>query len=163
MQEVNAAQHTGVVLHTPHQEIALRKYLLTALAAWAAVCAAPAWSAVDVGVGITIREPGVYGRIELGAQPPPPLLYAQPVIIARPAVVVQEPPLYLYVPPAHARDWRRHCARYNACGRQVYFVQEKWVRERYEEHHRHDHDNGRGRGHDKGHDQGPGKDRKYDN
>jgi hypothetical protein len=113
----------------------LRKYLLTILSAWAAVFTAPAWSAVDVGVGITIREPGVYGRIELGSLPPPPVLYPQPVIITRPAVVVQQPPMYLYVPPGHAKNWGKHCGRYNACARPVYFVQEHWVEERYEERH----------------------------
>jgi hypothetical protein len=113
----------------------LRKYLLTILSAWAAVFTAPAWSAVDVGVGITIREPGVYGRIELGSLPPPPVVYAQPVIITRPAVVVQQPPMYLYVPPGHAKNWGKHCGRYNACARPVYFVQEHWVEERYEERH----------------------------
>ena len=113
----------------------MKKYLLTVLAAMAAACAAPAWSAVDVGVGVTIREPGVYGRIEIGNFPPPPLLYPQPVIVARPAVVVQQAPMYLYVPPGHAKKWDKHCYRYNACARQVYFVQEQWVQERYEENH----------------------------
>lgn len=126
----------------------MKKHLLTAMAVLGTAFAVPAWSAVDVGVGITIREPGVYGRIELGSQPPPPVLYPQPVLIARPAVVVQQPPLYLYVPPGHAKNWGKHCGRYNACGRQVYFVRENWVRERYEEHHGRGHD--RGRGHDKG-------------
>jgi len=127
----------------------LNRTVLSLLAAvGAAVSAVPAWSAVDVGVGVTIREPGVYGRIEIGNQPPPPVLYPQPVIIARPVVVMQQPPLYLYVPPGHAKHWEKHCYRYNACGRQVYFVQENWVRERYAEHHGHDHD--RGNGHGKG-------------
>jgi hypothetical protein len=116
-------------------EVALKKYLFTVLAALAAAsAAAPAWSAVDVGVGITIREPGVYGRIEIGSQPPPPLLYPQAVIIAAPAVVVQ-PPLYLYVPPGHAKNWGKHCGQYNACARHVYFVQESWVQTRYDEQH----------------------------
>ena len=128
----------------------MKKYLLTVLAAMAAACAAPAWSAVDVGVGVTIREPGVYGRIEIGNFPPPPVLYPQPVIIARPAVVVvQQPPLYLYVPPGHAKKWDKHCYRYNACSRQVYFVQENWVQERYEENH--------GKGHGKNKNKGKGK------
>ncbi|QDL38382.1 hypothetical protein [Rhodoferax sediminis] len=69
-----------------------------------------------------ILAPGVYGRINIGNAPPPPVLYAQPVIITRPAVQVQQPPLYLYVPPGHAKKWSKHCAQYNACGRQVYFV-----------------------------------------
>ena len=134
--------------HRP-KEIALKKYLLTVLAAMAAACAAPAWSAMDVGVGVTIREPGVYGRIEIGNFPPPPVLYPQPVIIARPAVVVQQAPMYLYVPPGHAKNWGKHCGRYNACARQVYFVQENWVHERYEERH--------GKGHGKNKNKGKGK------
>jgi hypothetical protein len=104
-------------------------------ASLAAAAAAPAWSAVDVGVGVTIREPGVYGRIEIGNRPPPPVVYAQPVIIARPAVVVAQPPMYLYVPPGHAKKWGKHCSRYNACGRQVYFVQETWVHDEYQRAH----------------------------
>ena len=132
----------------------MKKYLLAALAAVAAASAAPSWSAVDVGVGITIREPGVYGRIEIGSQPTPPLLYPQPVIITRPAVVVQQPPMYLYVPPGHAKHWGKHCGRYNACARQVYFVQENWVHERYEERHgkRHDQPKGNGKGRGNKHD-----------
>jgi len=130
----------------------MKKYLLTVATVIAAASAAPAWSAVDVGVGITIREPGVYGRIEIGSQPPPPLLYAQPVVIHQPTVVVRQPPLYLYVPPGHAKDWGKHCGRYNACSRQVYFVQEQWVQERYEQHH------GKGQGKNKN----KGKGNKHD-
>ena len=133
----------------------MKKYLLTWLAVVAAAAAAPAWSAVDVGVGITIREPGVYGRIEIGSQPPPPLLYPQPVLIARPAVVVQQQPLYLYVPPGHAKNWGKHCARYNACARPVYFVKEEWVRERYDNEHR-------GKDKAKSKDKGKGKGKKDD-
>ena len=66
--------------------------------------------------------PGVYGRIEIGNAPPPPLIYTQPVIIQRAPVYVQQPPLYLHVPPGHAKKWSKHCARYNACNRPVYFV-----------------------------------------
>lgn len=104
-------------------------------------------AAVDVGVGITIREPGVYGRIEIGSAPPPPVLYAQPMIISQPRVVVAQPaqPMYLYVPPGHAKKWGKHCHRYNACARPVYFVQETWVQQRWESEHR-----GKGQGKHKG-------------
>lgn len=115
-----------------------------------ACAAVPAWSAVDVGVGITIREPGMYGRIEIGGAPPPPLLYPQPVIIARPAVVVAQPPLYLYVPPGHAKNWRKHCGAYNACGRQVYFVKEEWVQDTYYRAHPGKGPPKHGKGHGKG-------------
>ncbi len=125
-----------------------------AAATLVACAASPAWSAVDVGVGITIREPGVYGRIEIGSRPPPPVYYPQPVIIARPAVVVAHPPMYLYVPPGHAKNWRKHCGRYDACGRPVYFVKEQWVHDEYYRAHP-------GKGppkHAKGHGKGRGKD-----
>ncbi|HET9823140.1 MAG TPA: hypothetical protein VFQ16_15065 [Burkholderiaceae bacterium] len=121
-----------------------------ALAAALAASALPSLAAVDVGVGITIREPGMYGRIEIGSAPPPPVLYPQPVIIARPAVVAAQPPLYLYVPPGHAKDWGKHCGKYNACARQVYFVREDWVQDRWEREHP-------GKGHGKGHGKGKGK------
>ena len=68
--------------------------------------------------------PGVYGRIQIGNAPPPPLLYPQPVVIHQPAVVVPRAPIYLYVPPGHAKNWRKHCARYDACNQPVYFVKE---------------------------------------
>lgn len=103
--------------------------------ALAAVSSA-AMAGVDVGVGVTIREPGVYGRIEIGnGAPPPPVIYRQPVVIAQPVVVAPQPPLYLYVPPGHAKKWGKHCYKYDACGRQVYFVREEWVRARYVETH----------------------------
>jgi hypothetical protein len=67
-------------------------------------------------------QPGVYGRIDIGNAPPPPLIYSQPLIIQRPAVFVQQQPLYLHVPPGHAKKWSKHCGKYKACGQPVYFV-----------------------------------------
>ena len=125
--------------------------------ALAAAAAGPAVAQTSVGVSIGINQPGVYGRINIGDVPRPALVLPEPVIIAPPRVAVQRAPIYLYVPPAHQQDWRRYCGRYSACGQPVYFVQERWVRERYE----HEHpgwDRGRHRGwdkHDK-HDDGPG-------
>jgi len=132
----------------------MNKLLAFALAAAAAGSAA---AQTSVGVSIGINQPGVYGRINIGDVPRPALVLPEPVIIAPPRVAVQRAPIYLYVPPAHQQDWRRYCGRYSACGQPVYFVQERWVRERYE----HEHpgwDRGRHRGwdkHDK-HDDGPG-------
>jgi len=49
------------------------------------VCAsAPALSAPNVGVSVSINQPGVYGRVDIGNVAPPPLVYAQPVVIAPP-------------------------------------------------------------------------------
>ena len=69
-------------------------------------------------------KPGVYGRVEIGGAPPPPVVYAEPVIITRvPASAPAQPqPIYLHVPPGHAKHWKKHCKKYNACGQPVYFV-----------------------------------------
>lgn len=91
---------------------------------------APAFAQTSVGVSVAINQPGVYGRIDIGNYPQPRFINAQPVLIAPPRVVVQQQPVYLYVPPGHQKNWAKHCARYNACGQPVYFVKEDWVRER---------------------------------
>jgi len=139
----------------------------------AACAAAPVLAQPSVGVSIGINQPGVYGRINIGDVPPPALVLPQPVVIAPPRYAVQRAPIYLYVPPAHQRDWRRYCGRYSACGQPVYFVRDEWVRERYTREHpgwdrgrhrgweRHD-DRGPDRwhgGHGNGHDRGHGHDR----
>lgn len=120
------------------------------LAGAAAVAAAPAFAATQVGVSIGIQQPGVYGRIEIGNLPPPPVILPQPVVIAPSPVAVVRRPVYLYVPPAHQANWTRWCGHYAACGQPVYFVREDWVRERWEREHP-------GRGHAKGHGNGHGK------
>ena len=118
----------------------------------------------SVGVSIGINQPGVYGRINISNVAPPPLVYAQPVIIVPGPVAVQRAPIYLYVPPTQQQNWSRYCGRYGACGQPVYFVEERWVRERYEREFervqvREGHANGRHRGWDKHHDRDePGRD-----
>ena len=77
----------------------------------AAALSAPALAGTDVGVSIGISQPGFYGRIDIGSVGAPPVLvYPQPVIIARPAAVVVQRPIYLHVPPGHAKHWHKHCA-----------------------------------------------------
>jgi hypothetical protein len=134
--------------------------------------------AQDVGVSVTVGQPGFFGRIDIGNTAPPPVLYPQPVIIQRPARIIAEP-LYLRVPQGHAKDWGKHCGKYNACGRNVYFVRDEWYTNeyapRYREQHRgrdydrgddrrddrdddRGHGNGHGNGHGKGHGHGKHKD-----
>jgi hypothetical protein len=134
-------------------------------------------SATSYADGLNIRVmlsgqvvPGVYGQVTLGNDAPPPVVYAQPVVIEPQYATVA--PIYLHVPPGHAKDWRKHCREYNACNRPVYFVRsqeyEPEYQRHYQEHEReramarqqweerergHDHDHGHdhddhGRGHD---------------
>lgn len=134
-----------------------------ALLLLAAAGGANAQTYINATVGGELA-PGVYGRINIGNAPPPPLLYAEPVIIHRPAVVVPRSPIYLYVPPGHAKNWGKHCARYNACSQPVYFVQEPPPRrgphgrdhyhggkpDKHDKHHGKKHDKHEKHGHGKG-------------
>jgi hypothetical protein len=72
-----------------------------------------------------VLAPGVYGRVDISNGPPPPVIYAQPVIIA--PVAMAPAPIYMHVPPGHAKKWRKHCHKYNACGTPVYFVQANYA------------------------------------
>ena len=144
------------------------KRFLFAAAAVASAVTAPAFAA-DVGVSVQVGEPGFYGRIDLGNFPQPQLVYRQPVVIQPVPVGVVREPIYLRVPPGHAKNWRRHCHEYDACGQPVYFVKDGWYNKEYvpryrEGHGRDDERNGdddRGEGHDHGHGK-KGKDHRDD-
>jgi uncharacterized protein YcfJ len=86
--------------------------------------------AADVDVAVRVGQPGFYGRIDIGDAPRPRVLYQSPVVI-EPAPGIARAPVYLRVPPGHAKNWRKHCHRYGACGEQVYFVQESWYHDVY--------------------------------
>jgi hypothetical protein len=132
------------------KSLAILSTLATLLAA-----ALPA-QATDVGVSVQISQPGVYGRIDIGRFPQPTVVVQQPVIVARPVVVAQPEPVYMWVPPGHRKNWRKHCGRYNACGVPVYFVQQQWYQQHVMTGHddRHGERGDRGRGHGRGHGHG---------
>jgi hypothetical protein len=154
----------------------MKRILLTATLV-AAI--APAFAA-DVGVSVTVGEPGFYGQINIGDFPRPQLVYSQPMVIQPAPVGVVYQPMYLHVPPGHAKKWSKHCYKYNACGRPVYFVQDNWYNNVYvpqyrergghgrDEHRGDDRHDDRGEGHGKGHDKhdkhdkGHGKGRGHD-
>lgn len=108
--------------------------------------AAPALAA-DVGVSISIGQPGFYGQIDIGGYPAPRVIYREPRTLYRSAL--HRAPVYLHVPPGHAKNWRKHCRQYNACGERVYFVQNNWYTGEYVPHYQKRHsDRGDGRGND---------------
>lgn len=79
----------------------------------------------DIDVRVIVHgdiRPGVYGRVDLLNAPPPPIVYERPMVVLRPARQAPLEPVYLHVPPGHAKDWKKHCRKYNACARPVYFV-----------------------------------------
>ncbi|NDY90179.1 hypothetical protein G3A44_03115 [Ideonella sp. TBM-1] len=130
--------------------------------------------AADVGVSVTISQPGVYGRVDIGRFPQPQVVVARPVVVVAPAPrMAPPPPVYMWVPPGHRKHWHKHCHRYEACGVPVYFVQDGW----YERHVRPaaaqgpgqageprslradepPRERGQGRGHGEGHGHGEGR------
>ena len=144
---------------------------VAAVASLAAVTATPA-QAADVGVSVSISQPGVYGRVDIGRFPQPELVVQQPVIIQRQRYAPQ--PVYMWVPPVERANWGRYCGNYRACGTPVYFVRDEWYgravrphgpppgwrhddrrewrddrrRERWDDKHDGRHDNGLGHGRD---------------
>ena len=92
---------------------------------------APAALATDIGVSVEVGQPGFYGRIDIGNAPRPVLVYPQPIGVQPAPVAPVRQPIYLHVPPGHAKNWAKHCHRYSACGQPVYFVQDQWYEEVY--------------------------------
>jgi hypothetical protein len=115
--------------------------------------------------------PGLYGQVNIGNDRPPAVVYTQPMLIEPQQFT--PPPIYLHVPPEHAKNWRRHCREYNACNRPVYFVRSQEYDPEYQRHYQdhererelerqrwqerkrdqdRDHDRDHDRGHDRAHD-----------
>ncbi|ROH86741.1 hypothetical protein ED208_15005 [Stagnimonas aquatica] len=121
----------------------------------ASLLALPTLALAQIGVSISLGDPGFYGRVDIGDYPPPRLLYAKPILVE--PVRVSAAPIYLRVPPGQARQWARHCREYDACGRPVYFLQDDWYQQVYvpayrSRHHGGPGDHGRhgeGKGHDR--------------
>lgn len=139
-----------------------------AAVALASAVATGSAAAQDVGVSVSISQPGVYGRVDIGRFPQPQVVYQQPVLVARPPVVVARPePVYMWVPPGHRKKWSRYCAQYGACGMPVYFVQDGWYERQVrrdgppgggQRDERRGHDDGPRNGHDRGHGHKGGRD-----
>lgn len=131
-----------------------------ACAAALALTAGSAFAA-DVGVSISVGQPGFYGVINIGDFPRPQVVYAEPIVVQSVPVGVVVQPLYLNVPPGHMKKWHKYCGSYGACGRPVYFIRNEWYDNVYVPTYRkrhHDNDDhgkphrGKGHGHGHGHD-----------
>ncbi|OIQ87121.1 hypothetical protein GALL_310090 [mine drainage metagenome] len=149
------------------------KRFLLAVAMSAAALTTPAF-ALDVGASVSIGEPGFYGRVDIGGYPQPQVIYFRPRMVLQ--APMDRPPIYLRVPPEHARHWRRYCREYDACGERVYFVRDDWYNREYVPRYRAEHygrrdergdgyrgEHGHGRhgddhGDDRGDDHGHGRD-----
>jgi len=123
----------------------------------------------DLGISVVLEgeiQPGVYGRVELGKDSHPDLVYREPRLIHVDERYSSYRPVYLHVPPGHAKHWDKHCHKYNACYRKVYFVRSVEYDEGHNHQHKHEQhqhkqrpsQNGKGNGKGNG-DKGKGKDK----
>ena len=136
------------------------KRFLFAVATMIAIGSIPAF-ATDVGLSISIGQPGFYGRIDIGNAPQPEFINPQPVVIQTVPMGRTVQPIYLLVPPDHQKNWNKHCGKYNACGQPVYFVKDQWYNNVYVPHYKKNgkkRDDGRGKGNDS---RGKGRDREH--
>ena len=117
-----------------------QKLMLACVASLSLLTAVPA-GATDVGVSVTVGQPGFYGQIDIGTMRPQ-VIYAQPVVIQQTQVVGA--PMYLRVPPGHEKHWDKHCKKYSACGRPVYFVKDDWYERDYVPYYQEKHGKGKG-------------------
>ncbi len=116
--------------------VTMKRFLIAAAIAIASLTTTA--SAADVGVSISIGQPGFYGQLNIGDFPQPSVIYAQPMIIDHRSMRSQEP-IYLRVPQNHYRNWNKYCHKYNACNRRVYFVHDNWYRNEYAPRYREKH------------------------
>jgi len=114
------------------RNLAVRQRL--AIFALAALAAASVNAQSGTGaLAVAVRQPGDYGRIDVGSETPP-VVYAQPLVIDASGSSTDQAPVYLYVPPTQKGHWGRYCGRYAACDQPVLFVQHRWVIERSTQH-----------------------------
>lgn len=131
----------------------MRSIHAAVLAGLVCVLGVPVSHAQGISINAIISgqvAPGVYGQVVLGNGPPPPVVYAQPVVVQPPPVIVGAAPvepIYLHVPPGHAKHWSQHCHEYHACNRPVYFVKSAEYDPDYRGPREHEHGHGHGHGH----------------
>lgn len=98
----------------------------------------------EVGVTVSLGQPGFYGQLDIVDFPRPQVIYVQPRVVDVLPYKIYPAPLYLRVPPGHYNHWDRYCGYYNACARPVYFVQDNWYNQvyvpRYRVHYHHHED-----------------------
>jgi len=131
-------------------------------------------------ININLGEPGYYGPIVIDdSYPKPRLMFSDPRVLDEAHRTGR--PLYLHIPPGHAKDWEKHCKHYDACDQPAYFVEESWYSDEYVpayQKHRGEMGKAKGKGqgkgqgrymdhvedqgHDRGHDQGKGKGHEMD-
>lgn len=117
-----------------------KKIIASLLLSLSALPGLPAM-ADDLGINVILEgevAPGVYGRVELGNDSHPDIYYREPMIIVSDSKYARSRPVYLHVPPGHAKNWGKHCSKYRACDRPVYFVRSAEYDEHYSDDHGHD-------------------------
>ncbi|MDD1615832.1 MAG: hypothetical protein CG439_941 [Methylococcaceae bacterium NSP1-2] len=127
----------------------MKRFLIAASVAAVTITSFNTTALAEVGISVNIGQPNFYGQLDPSGYPQPQLIYRHPKAIGR--VPINQPPVYMRVPPGHAKNWRKHCKKYNACDERVLFVRDNWYNREYapryqEQHGEHGNNNNGGHG-----------------
>lgn len=91
-----------------------------------------------VNVNLNFGDVGYFGVIPPMSGYTPRVWNTNPVVAVG-AAIAGVAAIYLNVPNAHRKDWKRYCGQYNACDKPVHFVQGNWYRQVYAPQYRKNH------------------------
>ncbi len=103
----------------------MKKYIIAVALLTAAA------GAMAQNLSLQLGQTGYYGSIDLGNLNRPPVIYQEPMVIQMVPQYRNAAPIYLRVPPGHAKKWSKHCG--------------SWYNNTYAPHYRKTHGGG---GHD---------------
>ncbi len=126
----------------------MKRFLIATVVAAVTITTFSTSALAEVGISVNIGQPNFYGQLDPNGYPQPQLIYRQPKAIGR--VPMNQPPVYMRVPPKQAKNWRKHCKKYNACDERVLFVQDNWYNREYAPRYQEQH-GGRGNNNNRGH------------
>lgn len=109
-----------------------------AAAAGLALLLGAASAGASTQVNISIGDSGYRGVLPALSGWRPEVWNSSPVV-AIGAAAAGLAAVYLNVTDSERRDWKRHCGKYDACGRPVYFVKNDWYRGTYAPEYRRRH------------------------
>jgi hypothetical protein len=126
----------------------MKRFLIAVAVAIVTIASFNNTALAEVDVSINLGQPRFYGQLDPNGYPQPQVIYRQPKAIGR--VPMNQPPVYMRVPPNQAKNWRKHCRKYNACDQRVLFVQDGWYNREYAPRYQEQHGN-QGNNNNQGH------------
>lgn len=117
----------------------MKRFLIAAAVIAATLITFNNTALAEVGISVNIGQPNFYGQLDPNGYPQPRVIYRQPKAIWQ--VPINQPPIYMRAPRNQAKNWNKHCKKYNACDQRVLFVQDGWYNREYAPRYQEQHGN----------------------